>query len=106
MASQQLRKQNAPSIGEVAQVIWLLVSSLPAVQYGTLFYRSIEIDKNMALQQHKGNYKANMAVSLRSISDLHWWVTNLPTAFKAITIDCPTIDATTDASKLGWWGAV
>jgi len=70
------------------------------------FYRSIEIDKNMALQQHKGNYKANMALSLGSISDLHWWVTNLPTAFKAITIDCPTIDATTDASKLGAGGSI
>ena len=56
MASQQLLKQNAPAIGEVAQVIGLLVSSLPAVQYGPLFYRSIEIDKNMAVQQHKGNY--------------------------------------------------
>lgn len=46
--------------------------------------------------------KANMALSLGSISDLHWWVTNLPTAFKAITIDCPTIEITTGASKLGW----
>ena len=34
MASQQLLKQNAPAIGETAQVIGLLVSSLPAVQYG------------------------------------------------------------------------
>ena len=56
LASQQLLKQNAPATGEVAQVIGLLVSSLPAVQYGPLFYRSIEIDKNMAVQQHKGNY--------------------------------------------------
>ena len=56
LASQQLLKQNAPAIGEVAQVIGLLVSSLPTVQYGPLFYRSIEIDKNMALRQHKGNY--------------------------------------------------
>ena len=48
LASQQLLKQNAPAIGEVAQVIGLLVSSLPTVQYGPLFYRSIEIDKNMA----------------------------------------------------------
>ena len=48
--------------------------------------------------------KANMALSLGSISDLHWWVTNLPTAFKAITIDGPTIEITTDASKLGWGG--
>ena len=43
MASQQLLKQNAPAIGETAQVIGLLVSSLPAVQYGPLFYSSIEI---------------------------------------------------------------
>ena len=31
---------------EMAQVIGLLVSSLPAVQYGPLFYRNLEIDKS------------------------------------------------------------
>ena len=46
LACQQLLKKSAISIREVAQVIGRLVSSLPAVQYGPLYYRSLEIDKN------------------------------------------------------------
>ena len=40
-ACQMLLCWNYVSIGEVAQVIGLLVSSLPAVQYGPPFYRSL-----------------------------------------------------------------
>ena len=102
MACQQLLKGSPTSIREVARVIGLLVSSLPAVQCGPLFYRSIEIDKNMALQHHKGNYEASMTLSPESISDLRWWVTNLHIANKNITTDNPAIEMTKDVSKLGW----
>ena len=102
LACQQLLKGGPTSIREVARVIGLLVSSLPAVQYGPLFYRSIEIDKNMALQQNKGNHEASMTLYLESISDLRWWVTNLPTPCKNITTDNSAIEMTTDTSQVGW----
>jgi len=51
-------------------VIGLLVSSLPAVQYGPLYYSSLEIDKNTALRQNNGNYEATMTLSSESVSDL------------------------------------
>ena len=75
LACQQLLKGSPTSIREVAQVIGLLVSSLPAVQYGPPFYRSIGIDKNMALQHHKGNNEASTTLTPESISELRWWVT-------------------------------
>ena len=81
-------------------VIGLLVSSLPAVQYGPLYYRSLEIDKNTALQNN-GNYEANMTLSSESVRDLSWWVTILPTACKNITMGNPAIEMATDASTLG-----
>ena len=56
----------------------------------------------MALQQNKGNHEASMTLSLESISDIRWWVTNLPTACKNITTDNSAIEMTTDASKVGW----
>ena len=65
------------SIREVAQVIGLLVSSLPAVQYGPLFYRNLEIDKNDALRKNKGNFEALMQISPESREDLSWWVRGL-----------------------------
>ena len=82
-------------------VIGLLVSSLPAVQYGPLYYRSLEIDKNTALQNN-GNYEANMTLSSESVRDLSWWVTSLPTACKNVTMGNPAIEMATDASTLGW----
>ncbi|CAH3044787.1 unnamed protein product, partial [Pocillopora meandrina] len=93
------------SIRKVAHVIGLLVSSLPAVQYGPLHYRSLEIDKNIALQQNNGNCKVIMTLSSESVSDLGRWVTSLPIAWKNITMGNPTIEMATDASTLGW-GAV
>jgi len=105
LACQQLLKKSIISIREVAQVIGLLVSSLPAVQYGPLYYRSLEIDKNTALPQNNGSYEATTTLSSESVSDLSWWVTNLPTACKNITMDNPAIEMATDASTLGW-GAV
>jgi len=71
------------------------------------FCRSLEIDKNAALQQNNGIYEATMTLSPESISDLRWWVTNLPAACKNITTDNPAIEMTTDASNLGWgWYAM
>ena len=78
---------------------------MPAVQYGPLHYRSLEIDKNTALQQNNGNYEAIMTLFSESVSDLSWWVTSLPIAWKNITMDNPAIGMATDASTLGW-GAV
>lgn len=105
LVCQQLLKKSVISIREVAHVIGLLVSSLPAVQHGPLFYRSLEIDKNVALQENNGNYDASMTLSSESVSDLNWWMTTLPSACKNITMGNPTIEMATDASHLGW-GAV
>ena len=105
LACQQLLKKSVISIREVAHVIGLLVSSLPAVQHGPLFYRSLEIDKNVALQENSGNYDASMTISSESVSDLNWWMTTLPSACKNISMGNPTIEMATDASNLGW-GAV
>ena len=83
-------------------MIGLIVSSLPAVQYGPLFYRNIEIDKNEALHKNKGNFEALMQLSPESREDLSWWVRTLPQAYKQIDLSNPDIEVTTDASKIGW----
>ena len=106
LTCQQLLKKSVTSIRDVAHVIGLLVSSLPAVQYGPLYYRSLEIDKNTALQQNNGKYEATMTLSSESVSDLSWWVTSLPTARKNITMGNPAIEMATDASTLGWGGSL
>ena len=95
------QQKSVISIREVVHVIGLLVSSLPAVQHGPLFYRSLEIVKNVALQENNGNYDASMTLSSESVSDLNWWMTSLPSACKNITMGNPTIEMATHASNLG-----
>ena len=54
------------SIQEVSEVIGLMVSMFPGVEYAQLFYRSIEIDKIRALKENKGNFNSMMALSVTS----------------------------------------
>ena len=93
------------TLRELAHVIGLLVSSLPGVQFGELHYRKLEINKTAALQSNKGNYDAVTQLTQDSRSDLIWWVQNIDTAYKNITVTSPDITFTTDAS-MKEWGAV
>ena len=50
------------SIREVASAIGSIVDSFPGVMHGPLFYRHLEKDKCLALQQAKGNFDAHMSL--------------------------------------------
>ncbi len=58
-ACQGLLNSKHVTIRDVAHVIGLLVSSFPAVQYGELYYRRLEINKINALKANQGNYEQN-----------------------------------------------
>ena len=97
-------KQN-PLISEVAEVVGVIVSNFPGSQHGPLYYRSLEQDKTNALISSKGNYNAHMHLSARSLTELEWWITNMPLAHKNIQPQKVSIQLQTDASNKGW-GAV
>jgi len=105
MACKKLLAKSECSIVEVSQVIGLLVASLPAVQYGQLHYRHLEIDKNIALKIAKGNYQDIMCLSPAAKTDLCWWVDNVLQSNNPISHGKIDIEITCDASKKGW-GAV
>ena len=65
-ACQDLFKSKYITVRDVAHVIGLLVSSLPAVQFGALYYRRLEINKITALRQNQGDYDAVMNLSEHS----------------------------------------
>ena len=50
------------TIQDVADVIGLLVSSLPAVQFGELYYSKLEVNKSNAVRQNKGDFDATMTL--------------------------------------------
>ena len=60
---QNLLLRTEMTIRGTAQVIGLIVSSLPAVQFGGLYYRNVEKNKVLALQASKGNHDAPLYLS-------------------------------------------
>ena len=80
----------------------MLVSCLPGVQFGKRHYRNLEIEKNLALREHKGNYKARVTLSSSAKDELTWWIENVEKAFNPISHGDPVIELRTDPSKKGW----
>ena len=84
---------------------WLLVASLPAVQYGKLHYRRLETDKNIALKLAMGNYHTTMCLSPAAKADLMWSADNVLESRNPISPGKIDIEISCDASKNDW-GAV
>ncbi|WAR19958.1 hypothetical protein MAR_001796 [Mya arenaria] len=72
-----LQKQDRAKIRDVARVLGLLVSSFSAVEFGPLFYRTIECAKIQALQHHAGDYESMMSITESIKNELSWWSQNL-----------------------------
>ena len=83
-------------------VIGILVSSLPGVQFGSLYYRQLEIEKNLALKARSGNFQALLSLSPKKLSELTWWINNVDKAFNPISHGNPEVEIKADASKTGW----
>lgn len=98
-----VNKENC-TVQQVAEVIGLLVSSLPGVELGPLHYRSLERDKSNALRENKGNFGSSMTLSPSSRAELNWWITNVDTSNKLISHSEPELLIQTDASTHGWGG--
>lgn len=91
----------SPTIREVSQVLGLLTSSMPGVMYGPIHYRSLDINKTLALQGARGNYDQHMTLSSGAKLDLNWWVNNVETAYNVVSHGAPALTMTTDASRTG-----
>lgn len=89
-------------IRDVASFIGLLVSSLPAVQYGGLFYKYLEMCKVNALKISRGNFDAHMTLDYQSKCEIEWWKENVMNSFQIVRVPPPTIIISTDASLDGW----
>ena len=101
-ACQDLLKRKHITVRDVAHVIGLLVSSLPAVQFGELYYRRLQINKIAALRQNQGDYDAVMNLSEHSKAELLWWINNITQSQRLLLTSNPDLILTTDASLLGW----
>ena len=94
--------KNHSTITELAQLVGTLVSCLPGVQLGQPHYRNLEIEKNLALRKHKGDYEAQLTLSSSAKGELSWSIENVDKAFNPISHGTPVLELRTDASKKGW----
>ena len=90
------------SVQKLAEIIGLIVSSFPGVEYGPLNYRDLERDKTTALKVNKGDFSSKFTLSQPAIMNLKWWHENIENSFKEISHGNPDLVITTDASNAGW----
>ena len=90
------------SIRTIACLVGKLVSSLPGSRFGALYYRNIERDKVKALSENRGNFDANLLLSVAAKGDLQWWLGTIPHMYAPIHLPPITNFITCDASSKGW----
>ena len=92
-------------IRDVAKAVGYMVSSLPAVPFGGIYYRKLENEKINALKSANGNFDATMTVNAPALAELKWWLKNVDKSYGFIRLSPPEVTIYSDASPLGW-GAV
>lgn len=92
-------------IWEVSLLLGLMTASFPAVIYGPLHFRLIDMDKTSALQHAKGNFDVCIQLTDASLTDINWWRDLVHSAYNVVQHGQPEITIFTDALSYGW-GAV
>ena len=98
----KLLDESSVKIRVLAQFIGLLVSSLPAIKFGALFYRYLECNKIIGLKDNFGNFEKFTMLSDKSKEEISWWLENVQSSPQNISIKKPDFILECDASNIGW----
>ena len=85
-----------------AEILRILVSCCPAVDYGFVYTKSCEREKYLALNSVNNDYNAKMKITKKILDDFKWWkaISSVPKGpIKTSTYD---LEIFTDASLTGW----
>lgn len=91
-------------IRSFAQLVGLLVSACPGIEYGWLYTKELERCKFLNLQGD-GNYEKFMSIPRSLHTDLKWWLKSIPYSVKQIRDDNYSLEVFSDASTTGWGAA-
>lgn len=67
------------------------------------YYSHIELNKQHGLKRTKGNYEGCegcIKIAKKSLSELTWWMENLPNVYRKINQERSTVTLCSDASNL------
>ncbi|CAC5385879.1 unnamed protein product [Mytilus coruscus] len=90
------------TIREFAQLIGKLVASEHGVLYAPVFYKTLEIQKDVELKLNKGNFDARIILSNESKQCINWWIENIHDSYKPIVFKLPDRKIESDSSMLGY----
>ena len=105
-AANYLLENDSRSIREVAGLIGLMISYLPAFHYAAAHVKNLEKDKIEALKLSRGNFNVTMRISQKGKSDISWWLANIDKSGRSIDFTDPDLVLFTDASEQGWGACV
>ena len=63
-----------------------MLSYSPTVQYGRVHVKEVDLQKNAALKEAKGNFEQKMRVSGKALTDIEWWVQNIDKTDRDLTV--------------------
>ncbi|XP_051159201.1 uncharacterized protein LOC127280329 [Leptopilina boulardi] len=89
-------------IQNLAESIGVLVAACPAVAYGWLYYKELELVKRKALNLFDNNPNKITNLSDSAISDLKWWDSQIFVTKNKIRTSTFDLEIFSDASKSGW----
>ena len=101
-AATDVLEKSQCSIREVAGLVGLMISYLPAFHYAGAHVKNLEKDKIEALKSSKGDFNATMVISQNGKSDIFWWLENIENSGRSIDFTHPDFTIFTDASEEGW----
>ena len=89
----------------VAKLIGIMVSCCTGVEFGELYYKTLEFEKIAALKSSRGNYDGLMVISPEGRHDITWWINHGLINKKKISYGVLSHVLKADASNEGW-GAI
>ena len=97
----ELLNSKSVTIRDLAFLISTPVSTFPAIAFGRLYYRKLEMLKINTLKAASNDFDAKIILNDCVVKELNRWLYNLDSKRH---IESPPVDCTihTDASKLGW----
>lgn len=102
-ASRILKAQQV-SIRDFSKLIGTMVAAEPGVKYAALYYKTLELDRDRALNLNARNFDANMRISRESKLCIEWWIRNLDHASRPISLGPMDRRIETDSSRFGYGG--
>lgn len=91
-------------IRKFAQLLGLLVSACPAIEYGILYTKELERCKYLNLKDHE-DYNKYMNIPNSLQESFKWWLKSIESSVRQIRIDEYCKEIYTDASTKGWGAA-